>query len=221
MDFRAQIENILELPLPHRLGVLAGTLVFVVGIFYVAFYRTTATELGTLREQIEGPRGLRAQISEQRGIAKHLDQFRAEVQVLDVELKRVLAQLPDKKEIPTLLSKISDKAHDAGLEVRLFKPQAEAKKDFYSSVPVEIEVGGTFHEVATFFDEVGRLDRIVNLDNIAVTEPVVSEDDVTVKTSVIATAFRFLEESERPQNTGEGDSKGKRRTKAAKTPKKL
>lgn len=205
------LENILELPLPQRLGVLAGALILVTAGFYFGFYSTSAEKLSELRDQIEGPNGLRVQIAQQRGIASHLEEFKMEVAALDVELKRALAQLPDSKEIPTLLSKISDKARDAGLDVRLFKPQAEAKQDFFARVPVQIEVDGTYHQVATFFDEVGHLDRIVNISEISLVEPNITDEAVTVKTSLVATAFRFLDESERPKENDEGGTANRRR----------
>ena len=71
---------------------------------------------------------------------------------------------------------------------------------------------GTYHQVATFFDEVGNLERIVNLDKFTVTKPVVDNGSVRLKTSVVATAFRFLEEHERP-SVDEAD--GKKRKKDA------
>lgn len=214
-----RIEAILELPPQHRVAVLIGTLLAIATAYWFLFYSSVAEEYTTLKEAIEGPNGLHVQIAQQRGIAAHLDEYRAEVQTLDVELKKALAQLPDAKEIPNLLAKISDTAQDSGLEVRLFKPQSESKQDFYASVPVEIEVAGDYHQVATFFDEVARLDRIVNLDGLSMVDPQVDDDTVVLKTNVVATAFRFLDESERPQEGGgkDGELKSKRRGAEKKT----
>jgi type IV pilus assembly protein PilO len=205
--------ELLELPAKTKVAILAGILLLLVGGYWYFFYSAVNEELSGLQESIEGPKGLRAQIAQREGIAKNLDKFMTEVQKLDVELKKALDELPDKREIYQLLSRVSDKARSTGLEIRLFKPQQEQKKDFYAEVPVEIEVAGTYHQLATFFDEVGRLERIVNLDQISVTEPYVNEGRVSVKTQVVATSFRFLDESERPKPEDKRSSKRRNRNK--------
>ena len=85
------------------------------------------------------------------------------------------------------------------------------KREFYADVPVEIDVTGSFHQVATFFDEVGRLERIVNLDQITLTDPQLQESRAVIKSTMLATSFRFLEEGERPQSGTEGDATRKNR----------
>ena len=210
-----QLESIFQLPKPVKGAIVAGCVAVVAGAYYFMFYANLATEVASLNTAIDGPKGLRTQIAQKEGIAKNLDKYREEVVKLDGELRKALAELPDKKEIPQLLSRVSDKARDAGLEIRLFKPQAEQKKEFYSEVPVQLEVSGTFHQVATFFDEVGHLERIVNLEQPGMVDPIVEENNrVRLKTSVVATSFRFLEEAERPKD--DEDKKGARRGSATK-----
>ena len=131
--------------------------------------------------------------------------------MLNFELDKALKELPDKKEIDQLLLKVSDRAKDSGLDIKLFKPRPEEKRDFYAAVPVDIEASGSYHQVATFFDEVGHLDRIVNLDNLAISDPIVDKKNVTLKTTVTATAFRFLDESERPQVEEQKEKKRRRK----------
>ena len=120
-----------------------------------------------------------------------------------------------------LLSKVSDTAKDSGLDIRLFKPQQEQKREFFAQVPVEVQVTGTYHQLATFFDEVGHLDRIVNLDNVHISKPEIDDDSVVkVQAEVMATAFRFLDESERKSleedEGGKKKKKGRRRKKRKK-----
>jgi len=205
-----QLDKIFDLPMKTKLGILGGTLAVFIGGYYFLFYQAVQEQLSTLTESIEGSKGLKQQISQKEGIAKNLSRYIDEVKKLDGELSKALAELPDKKEIAQLLAKISDKARDSGLEIQLFKPQPEQKKDFYSEVPVEIKGAGTFHQVATFFDEVGRLERIVNLSQFGIADPDVQENRVSLQTSVLATSFRFLDESERPQPDEEGAGKRRR-----------
>ena len=125
-----------------------------------------------------------------------LDSFLQEVSHLEGELQKALQELPDSREIPQLLERISDKARDSGLDVRLFRPQIEQLRDFYAEVPVDIEVSGTYHQVASFFDEVGHMERIVNLGTLSMSEPKKTNVGQILKTTVVATSFRFVDESE-------------------------
>jgi len=205
-----KLEAFLELPAKFKALILLGLMLLIIAPFWFLFYAPLHEELAGAKDNIEGPKGLRFQIVQQQGIAKNLDRFMKENDVLEVELKKALQELPDEKEIKTLLASVSDVGRDAGLEIRNFKPRDEQKKDFYAEVPVEMEVFGTFHQLATFFDEVGHLSRIVNLDEFQMAEPEIGQEAVNLKTSVVATTFRFLEEKERikPQ-----ESKDKRRAK--------
>ena len=156
-------------------------------------------------------RDLQNSIIQERRISQELGKFQQEVAVLEVKLKAALQELPDKREIDDLLVSISTLARDSGLNVLLFKPSPEVRKEFYAEVPVAVSVEGTYHQVASFFDEVGHLPRIVNINQIIIREPKVGEQQVMIKSESVATTFRYLDESERIQNP-EGD-KGKRRKK--------
>jgi type IV pilus assembly protein PilO len=155
---------------------------------------------------------LQKEIQVLRVKASRLEEFEAEVEVLDAELLRALRELPDRKEMDTLLARISDKAKDSGLDVELFKPEGEIKRDFYAEVPVTLELRGEYHEIAGFFDEVAHLDRIVNMDKFNIAkESARKGNSEGLKTTVVATSFRFLDESERPKEEDKKD--GKRRGK--------
>ena len=208
-----QIETILELPLGQKIAILLGTLFVVFVLFWFVFFAPINTRHEELSKKVEE---LVTKKNQQEGIVKNLRQYVDRVNTLDGELKKALLQLPDKKEIDQLLLNISDKARDAGLEIKLFKPRGEEKRDFYAAVPVDIEVSGSYHQVASFFDEVGRMDRIVNLENLSISDPVIDKNSLTLKTVVTATAFRFLDESERPKaedgaNAAEAGKKRRRR----------
>ncbi len=118
---------------------------------------------------------------------------------LEEKLAEALEKLPDKEEIPSLLQKVSDLGKDAGLEFLLFKPGAPVPKDFYAEVPLEMQVLGRYHDLATFFDKVGRLDRIVTIQDSDFANPKVEESGVKLTVSCRAVTFKFLEAAEQTQ----------------------
>ncbi|MCC6932781.1 MAG: type 4a pilus biogenesis protein PilO [Deltaproteobacteria bacterium] len=201
----SQLESILELPVGHRLAILFGSLFIIFVLFWFTMFAPINTRYDDLSKKVED---LITKKNQQEGIVKNLRHYTDRVNNLNTELEKALLQLPDKREIDQLLLSISDKARDAGLEIKLFKPRGEEKRDFYAAVPVDIEVTGTYHQVASFFDEVGRMDRIVNLENVAISDPVIEKSSAGLKTLVTATAFRFLDESERPKADESGEKEG-------------
>ena len=188
------LTHILRLPRQQKIGILAGLVVFllVIGYFYV--YLPGDDQVTKLAEEITG---VRADRDKKKALSVNLPKLQKELQEWDAKLKAAVAQLPDRKEIPDLLSSLSTKAREAGLEILLFRPRAENFQEFYAEIPVDIVVRGGFFNAVTFFDEVGKLNRLVNIDNIDLKNPKVGGDQVDLEISTLATTYRFLDEAER------------------------
>jgi type IV pilus assembly protein PilO len=74
--------------------------------------------------------------------------------------------LPDKKEVPSLLKSVSNAGSSAGLNIQLFQPGAPVTRDFYKEIPLAMKMEGSYLQIADFFFQVSRLNRIVNIRNI-------------------------------------------------------
>jgi len=188
------LTHILRLSRQQKIGFLAGLVVFllVIGYFYV--YLPGDDQVTKLAEEITA---VRADRDKKKALSVNLPKLQKELQEWDAKLKAAVAQLPDRKEIPDLLSSLSTKAREAGLEILLFRPRAENFQEFYAEIPVDIVVRGGFFNAVTFFDEVGKLNRLVNIDNIDLKNPKVGGDQVALEISTLATTYRFLDEAER------------------------
>jgi type IV pilus assembly protein PilO len=188
------LDNLLERSGKQKLSILIVTIILLAALHYSFLYSPRADELANLSDSVE--------IAQNEKMVKtqksaNLLRLRKDLQQLDADLRKAVAQLPDKREIPDLLSGISAKARQVGLDVLLFRPRPEAFQEFYAEVPVDITVKGSFHNTVSFFDEVGRLDRLVNIDNIGFKNPTVNGDTIVLETTSVATAFRFLDDAER------------------------
>jgi len=190
----ALIAQILRLSRQQKIGILAGLilLLLVVGYFYI--YLPGGDRVTRLTEEIGSVRGDR---DRKRVLSATLPKLQKQLQDWDAKLKTAVAQLPDRKEIPDLLSSLSTKARESGLEIVLFRPRAENFQEFYAEIPVDIVVRGGFFNAATFFDEVGKLNRLVNIDNIDLKNLKVGSDQVILEISTLTTTYRFLDEAER------------------------
>jgi type IV pilus assembly protein PilO len=187
-------DRILDRPKNQKISILAVLIILLVAGYYSLWYGPRSEEINRLSEDVETARTEKT--TKQQRVAI-LPKLQKELHELDIRLKEVVAQLPNKKEMADLLSSISAKAQTSGLEILLFRPRAENFKDFYAEVPVDINVKGDFSNVVTFFDEVGRLARLVNLNNIAFKNPKVTGNHVVLEGASLATTYRFLDEAER------------------------
>lgn len=188
------IDRILLLTKAQKVGLLAGLILMIVGLDWTLFYSPLSLRIFDLEEQIKSARIERIR---KRNLTRDSAKLKEQLNELNYMLRKAVAQLPDRKEIPELLSSISGRAREAGLEILIFRPQAENLRDFYAEIPVDIVVRGGFHNVVTFFDEVGRLNRLVNIRNIEMRNPEVNGAKMSVQTSTQAITFRFLDEAER------------------------
>ena len=188
-----QVENILKLPTKQKVALLILLMVLEgVGLFY-GLYQPKIKVLKGLQSKLET---LQNQIKEDRKVADNLPKYKKDYEQLQNELKMALTELPNQKEIPSLLTSISTAGKNAGLDFLLFRPKPEEPKDFYAAVPVDISVYGSFYNVADFFVAVSNLPRIVNINNVTFSDIKTVNGRIMLKVSCLATTFRFLDKKE-------------------------
>lgn len=195
------IEKILKLPNKQKIALMCLILIVVGAGFFFGLYQPKMKEMKALRDKLAD---VQKQIEENKRIADNLPRFKKEYEQLKIDLDNALTELPNQKEIPSLLTSITNKGKETGLDFLLFRPKGEEPKDFYSAVPVDISVSGSYYNLANFFVAVGSLPRIVNISNVAVTDIRNVEGRMVLKVTCLATTFRFLDKKE-TQN----DKKGK------------
>jgi type IV pilus assembly protein PilO len=188
------IDKILELPKFQRIAILAVVIILAAALYYSFLHVPLGDQIAKLADSVEIAKNEKLAKSQK---AANLSRLRQDLARLDLELKKAVAQLPDRKEVADLLSSITARAQSAGLDVLVFRPRAETLQEHYAEVPVDITVKGNYHEMIDFFDHVGRLDRLINIDNIGFKNPTVNGERVLVETTTVATAYRFLNEAER------------------------
>jgi type IV pilus assembly protein PilO len=141
-------------------------------------------------------------------IANNLNQFRREKELLEQRLAEALTELPEDKKLDELLQFFQDRATKAGLEISTIEPQAPVTEGFYARLPIPMTVTGNFHEIATFFDSLGRLRRIVNVNNITLDSPKDVGGKVILAGKFLVTAFMFVEQKPKPAQPGQPAAQG-------------
>jgi type IV pilus assembly protein PilO len=218
------MDSIVKLPTAKKVLILLAVVVVILGVYGYLVYLPQQAKLMALRLEFGK---LNKELEESKAIARDLAKFKQEAENLQKDLTLALAQLPNKKEIPSLLRNISSLGKGSGLEFLLFKPKPEERvgaeiqsskpkpaprgrgktttpsqsepqepQEFYARVPLELTILGSYHNVATFFDKVSKLDRIINILNFSMGDVKEIGGETILKTSCLATTFRFLETKE-------------------------
>ena len=156
------LDVLLERPLPQRILLIAAMVLLLAGLDYALVYRHQAGRIARATEELElaglAEARLRAELS-------RLPRLRKELAVLQRELH---SRLPRRAGAPTPLENISARAARAGLEVTRFQPGVRRDQEHFSEVPVELEFGGTFHELLRFFELWAGSDEPVNVTDLTI-----------------------------------------------------
>lgn len=194
------LDRIVKLPVGQKVGIVAGVLVVLTALNFFAFGLNfgpsiSATE-GLIKQAQAEREKVQKEFIEKQAIANNLNQFRREKELLEQRLTEALAELPEEKNLDELLQLFQDRAVKAGLEINTIEPGAEKPEQFYARIPIPMTVTGNFHEIATFFDSLGRLRRIVNVSDIVLDTPKDVNGKVVVNGKFLVTTFMFLKPSE-------------------------
>ncbi|HEY6556297.1 MAG TPA: type 4a pilus biogenesis protein PilO [Polyangiaceae bacterium] len=192
-----------KLPVAAKLGVAAAMLLLVLVGYYVVFYGEIESSIKAAQGQ---ERQLRADLAEARKNEFAYQKDLAELTDREQRQRVFEKILPANTEYPAFLSSIQNVANATGVSLSAWTPEEEAPEQFYSRVPMKLELSGRYHQIAKFFYGVGQLDRIINMENISITDPKREGDDIVVKAEVLATAFRVL--SEPVAGASGGDKRG-------------
>jgi type IV pilus assembly protein PilO len=198
-------ETISEWPIKQKIAALIGV-VLVVGLLDYTYI--LSPKLGELAETQQNIENDQATLEQKRLKVNARAEEEKRIRDLQADVKRAEARLPEGREIADLLSNIAASARAAGLDLTLFRQKPETYSEFYADVPVQMEMRGTYHELAAFMDRVKRLDRIVNVSDIQLRQPRVEGDVVLLTASCTATTFRFLDEQERKTRAEQQKAKG-------------
>ncbi len=183
-SFFAKIENLSKV---QRILIFVCVFLAIIAFFVFVLYKPKLEQISNLEKQLET---LEQKLVVAKKNAADLEKFQKMMQEAEVQFKTAMRALPEKEEIPSLLTSISRSGQDVGLEFLLFEPKSEVRKEFYAEIPVAMQVKGGYHDLAIFFDKVARLSRIVNIKNISMGR---EKDSLALNTSCTAVTYKFVE----------------------------
>jgi len=179
-----------KLPWYGQMAMFVVLGLLLIGGFYWFYVVPTQEEMVSREQKLAA---LRVDIAKGSATANQLNQFRQQVAELEGRLESLKAVLPEQKDVADLLRRIQTLATQSNLAIRGFKPAPSITKQLHMEWPIALQLDGTYHNLAMFFDRVSKFSRIINVSNIAIRSKEKPEPNSTIAVDCVATTFVLLE----------------------------
>ena len=182
--------SLTKLPWYAQIGAFVVLALGGIGAFYYYYEMPARDSMATRQTQLDG---LRRDIAIGLATAKKLPEFRAQIADLENRLDSLRAVLPDEKDAADLLRRMQTVATQSNLTSKSFTPKATITKQMHAEWPIGLELDGTYHNLALFFDRVGKFTRIVNISGLEVKGKHKPDPNSTITATCTATTFVLLD----------------------------
>ncbi len=203
--FQRQLE-----PLTFRQKCILAilSLVLPLGAYIYLYVLPAYQEIGSLQREIVK---LRKEIAKYKEIAAQKEFLEKKIAARKIFLKKLIFTLPTEKEIPELLSNVSEQAKRSGLTVISFKPQGELRRNYYNIIPFEIRVKGDFQQLVLFLDKVAHLPRIITLNDLNIQMKQDKEGRLSLEANCRFHTYRYTGKKMAAEGKKARKGKGRRR----------
>ncbi|MCK9462484.1 MAG: type 4a pilus biogenesis protein PilO [Proteobacteria bacterium] len=200
------LETLTKTPLPKKIFFLALLMLLLGAGFWFSFYSPVTEEYAAAKSKHDE---LVRKLDTAQKRKHTYDQDRLRRDEMQKSSTKQFQALPPETEMSSFLASLNAQADVVGLEILSVKPLQEEAAEYYARIPVQLELEGTFHQLAKFFFLIGSLDRIINVENINLRVVALDQTNAVLRAGVLATTFRSVHP---------GDAKGKAAGGKAKKP---
>ncbi|WP_022667263.1 type 4a pilus biogenesis protein PilO [Desulfospira joergensenii] len=186
----------------QRLLICVGTFVLIGGAYFYFIYLPRSEELDRVKQEYKAQS---EKLKTYQIKAKALAKWEKKMEEVQGEFNIATKALPDKRELPAMLTGVSKAGSNAGLEFLLFQPDAEQNKEFYKEIPLSMKVEGSYHQIANFFFQMAHMNRIINITNMSMKQKTQGPD--LIEMSCTAVTYMFVDSSGKEQGKKTGKKK--------------
>jgi type IV pilus assembly protein PilO len=184
-------------PFAFRMGAIGIIfLIATVAMAYFLVWKPKKPELDAARAE---ETRLLATLEQKARKAANLDAYKAQLAEMEQSFGAMLRKLPNKTEVPNLLTDISQQGAGAGLEQRLFQPGQQVNRDFYAELPIKMRLTGSYHAIGAFVSGIAALPRIVTLHDFEITTASKERGTDQLQLDVTARTYRYLDDEEQAE----------------------
>ena len=187
--------SLTKLPWYAQIGAFVALAAGGCGAFYYYLELPMHEDMAARQSQLVA---LRADISKGVATARKLPEFREQVAQLQGRLDSLKAVLPEEKDASDLLRRLQIEAARSNLTIKSFKPSPTVTKQLHAEWPISLELDGTYHNLAIFFDRVGHFTRIINITGLDIKGKDKPEPSTTISATCTATTFVLFDKPAKP-----------------------
>jgi len=180
-------QSFAKLPAAAKAFLGAGLVVLICAVYYFALHMSLDDEIDSAEaREVQ----LQSRMQEARERNAEYVRLREELASREGLDRANLRALPETAETASFLQDLNRLAELSGLQIRLVEPRPEEPQEHYVRLPVNLQLTGRYHQLARFFYNVSRIDRLISMENIHMHEPRVEGEEVVLDVEVLATTFR-------------------------------
>jgi type IV pilus assembly protein PilO len=191
--------SLAKLPLAGKVGIAIGLSALVLFAYWFVFYSDVSSKIEGAHRQ---KKTLHDDLTRQEQAEASYFQDRGDLALHEQRARELNKALPPQPEEDEFLSSVQQASNAAGIDLQSYAPTEEIPQSFYAKIPMRLELTGKFHQIAKFAYELGKMDRIINVENIELTEPKASGDEIVLHGRCLATAFHALAPKASPRGEG-------------------
>ena len=193
-----------RIPAAGKVGIGVGLVGLVLFSYWFIFYSDVSSQIeGALRQK----KTLHDDLAAQQQAQESYNADRSELVFREQRARELNKLLPPDSEEDAFLSSVQVASNAAGIDLKGYTPQDEVAQAFYAKVPMRLTLSGRFHQIAKFAYELGKVDRIINVENIELVNPRIVGDEVILDGRCLATAFHANKPKESPRGAAAGGAK--------------
>ncbi|HVO50299.1 MAG TPA: type 4a pilus biogenesis protein PilO [Thermoanaerobaculia bacterium] len=178
---------------PWYYGLGIG-LAIAIALYAVAYYQIP--NFSEMKQTLENKKNeldaLQQKITQGRAAERRLPQLREEVRRTELDLQRLLSILPTARNAEELIKKVQALASQGELFTKKWAPKEYINRDFYAEWPIELQVDGSYHNLALFFEKIARFSRIINIEDLSMTGYPDAQGGRTLGANFTAKTFIYL-----------------------------
>ncbi len=184
-----------RLPIAGKIGVGALFCTLLGVAYYVLLHTDVAARIDRERARTAE---LETELSKVKQSQASYFADRDELAMRQQKQRELNKVLPTEPEAATFLSALQSVSNISGIDLKAWSPMEEIPQTFYAKVPMKLQITGRFHQIAKFVYEVGKQDRIINMENLELGDPKIEGEDVVLKATCLATTFHLLKKAAAP-----------------------
>ena len=183
----SSLETLTKTPLPKKIFFLVLLMLLLGTAFWFVAYSPITEEYSEAKTKHDS---LVRKLADAEQRKRTYDQDRQRRDEMQKSSAKQFQALPPETEMSSFLASLNTQADVVGLEILSVKPLQEEAAQYYARIPVQLDLRGSFHQLAKFFFLIGSLDRIINVENINLRVDTIDQSGTMLRAGVLATTFR-------------------------------